>query len=33
MIHILAYSKLNLEHELLTQLYKLFCSGESEYTW
>lgn len=32
MIHILTYSKLNLEHELLTQVYELFCSSESEYT-
>lgn len=29
--YILIYFKLILKHELLTQLYELFCSSESEY--
>lgn len=31
-IHVLTCSKLNLEHQFLTQLYELFCSSESEDT-
>lgn len=30
--YVLIYFKLILKHELLTQLYELFCSSESEYS-